>query len=346
MKIFYKRSQLLEVLLLPLIIVSIIFRCITGIRRFLYMHGVLASYRAESRIISVGNLTVGGTGKTPMVIYLCTLLAGKRLAVVSRGYGSKGRGIGIVSDGKKILLGPGMCGDEPYLIAKSIRNAVIAVGKKKAEVIRFVEKYYNPDIIILDDGFSHLKVKRDLDIVLIDGEKGFGNGHLLPAGPLREPIGAMRYADSIGVKGKSLTDEKKLKEYALQDKIFHFTYRFNGIKTIDHDDTIDVTNIKNKRILAIAGIAFPDSLFKLLDSIGIHPLQCIAKSDHSKYDKNKLNRLTEQYAPDVVIVTAKDAVKIKGIERDERILWLYADIAIKEEGEDVRRILHEKGFLK
>ncbi len=346
MKIFYKRSPLLNVLLLPLIIVSIIFKYITGIRRLLYMRGVLPSYRAESRIISVGNITVGGTGKTPMVMYVCTLLAGKNLAIVSRGYGSKGKGIRIVSDGKKILLGPEICGDEPYLIAKSIRNAVIAVGEKKTEVIRFIEKHYKPDIIILDDGFSHLKVKRDLDIVLIDGEKGFGNGHLLPAGPLRESIGAMRYADIIGVKGKILTEEKRLKKYALSSKFFHFNYSFNGMKTIDHDDMIDITNIKNKKILAMAGIAFPDGLFRLLDSVGIHPFQCIAKSDHSTYDKNKLNSLVEQYAPDVIIVTAKDAVKLKNIERDNRIIWLYADITIKEQGEEVRRILKEKGFLE
>ncbi len=310
------------------------------------MHGVLASYRAESRIISVGNLTVGGTGKTPMVIYLCTLLAGKKLAVVSRGYGSKGRGVGIVSDGKKILLDPGMCGDEPYLIAKSIRNAVIAVGKKKAEVIRFVEKHYNPDIIILDDGFSHLKVKRDLDIVLIDGEKGFGNGHLLPAGPLREAIGTLRYADSIGIKGQSVTLENTIKRYAGHKEVFHFNYRFNALKTIDDDTAIEVKDVKNKRVLAIAGIAFPDSFFKLLEATGIQPAACIAEPDHSRYDKDKIRRLAGQYAPDVVLVTSKDAVKIKTVKRDSRILWLYADIVVTEDGENLKDILRKKGFLE
>ena len=345
MNIFYKKNPLLDVVLLPLIVVSLFFRFMTGIRRFLYLQGIVNSYRAKSRIISVGNLTVGGTGKTPMVIYLCTILTGKRLAVVSRGYGSKGRGTRIVSDGKNILLGAELCGDEPYLIAKSIPGVVVAVGEKKAQVIRFVEQQYSPDIIILDDGFSHLKVKRDLDIVLIDGEKGFGNGHLLPAGPLREPPGAMRRADSIGVKGEGHTVENQIKKYAPLDKVFHFTYRFKGIKTIRQDAEVDAGTMKNKKVLAVAGIAFPDSFFRTLEAAGVHPANCIAGQDHSTYDKNKLRMLTERFSPDAVIVTAKDAVKIKEIERDEGVQWLYADIAVSEAGENLKNILRKKGFL-
>ena len=345
MNIFYKKNPLLDIVLLPLIVVSLVFRCVTGIRRFLYLQGILNSYRSKSRIISVGNLTVGGTGKTPMVIYLNTLLTGKRLAVVSRGYGSKGRGTRIVSDGKNILLGAELCGDEPYLIAKSIPGAVVAVGAKKAQVIRFVEQQYSPDIIILDDGFSHLKVKRDLDIVLIDGEKGFGNGHLLPAGPLREPPGAMRRADSIGVKGEGHTVENQIEKYAPLDKVFHFAYRFKGIKTIRQDAEVDAGTLKNQKVLAVAGIAFPDSFFRMLEAAGVHPANCIAEPDHSTYDKNKLRMLTERFSPDAVIVTAKDAVKIKDIERDEAVQWLYADIAISEARENLKNILRKKGFL-
>lgn len=345
MNIFYKKNPLLDIVLLPLIVVSLVFRCVTGIRRFLYLQGILNSYRAKSRIISVGNLTVGGTGKTPMVIYLSTILTGKRLAVVSRGYGSKGRGTRIVSDGKNILLGAELCGDEPYLIAKSIPGAFVAVGAKKAQVIRFVEQQYSPDIIILDDGFSHLKVKRDLDIVLIDGEKGFGNGHLLPAGPLREPPGAMRRADSIGVKGEGHTVENQIEKYAPLDKVFHFAYRFKGIKTIRQDAEVDAGTMKNQKVLAVAGIAFPDSFFRMLEAAGVHPANCIAEPDHSTYDKNKLRMLTERFSPDAVIVTAKDAVKIKDIERDEAVQWLYADIAISEAGENLKNILRKKGFL-
>ena len=345
MNIFYKKNPLLDIVLLPLIVVSLVFRCVTGIRRFLYLQGILNSYRSKSRIISVGNLTVGGTGKTPMVIYLSTILTGKRLAVVSRGYGSKGRGTRIVSDGKNILLGAELCGDEPYLIAKSIPGAVVAVGAKKAQVIRFVEQQYSPDIIILDDGFSHLKVKRDLDIVLIDGEKGFGNGHLLPAGPLREPPGAMRRADSIGVKGEGHTVENQIEKYAPLDKVFHFTYRFKGIKTIRQDAEVDAGTLKNQKVLAVAGIAFPDSFFRMLEAAGVHPANCIAEPDHSTYDKNKLRMLTDRFSPDAVIVTAKDAVKIKDIERYEAVQWLYADIAIAEAGENLKNILRKKGFL-
>ena len=346
MNIFYKKKPLLDALLLPLIAVSLVFRLMTGIRRYLYRQGILKSYRPQSRIISVGNLTVGGTGKTPMVIYLCTVLAGKRLAVVSRGYGSRGRGTRIVSDGKNIVSNAEMCGDEPYLIAKSIPGVVVAVGEKKAHVIRFVEQQYSPDIIIMDDGFSHLRVKRDLDIVLIDGEKGFGNGHLLPAGPLREPPAAMRRADGIGIKGSDFAVERKIEKYVPPDKVFHFSYRFKGIKTILDDTKVEAVTLKDQKVLAVAGIAFPDSFFRMLDAAGVHPAYCIAGPDHSTYDEKKLRMLTERFSPDAVIVTAKDAVKIKDRERDEGVRWLYADIEISEAGEPLKNILRKKGFLR
>ncbi len=333
MRIFYKKGILYELVLLPLIFVSVLFKYLVIIRRQLYRHSILKAYKPSAFTISVGNITLGGTGKTPMVIHICHMLKGKRIAVISRGYRSHGKGVRIVSDEHRLLCDPEVCGDEPFLIARAIPDAIVAVGKKRVDVIKTIEAQYKPDVIILDDGFSHLKVKRDIDIILIDGEKGMGNGHVLPAGPLREPVRAIRYADLIGIKGNGSSIEHLIKRYHAKENIFHFSYRFNRIKTMDQDEDIDIDLIKNKRIIGMAGIGFPDSFFALLNSIGLKPVTCISKSDHAKYTTGWLDKIIKQYKPDAIIVTAKDAVKIRQLERTHNVMWLYVDIAIEDNGQ-------------
>lgn len=314
-------------------------------RRTLYTRGLLKSYKPAAITISVGNITVGGTGKTPIVIYLCKLFREKKVAVVSRGYASDGKGVRIVSDGHKILSTPAACGDEPYLIASSVPDVIVAVGKNRTKVIQVVESEYKPDIIILDDAFSHLKVKRDVDIVLVDGEKGFGNGHLLPAGPLREPVSSIEYADMIGIKGQHASGERILNIDKLKEKTFYFTYKFSSIKDIANDAPIKIDVLKDKKNLVLAGIAFPESFFDLICSIGIKPVKFISKPDHVKYDPRTLRKLVEEYKPDVIIVTGKDAVKIKYIERDNKVMWVYVDIIVEEHGAQLTSFLTRKGFL-
>ncbi|MCL4558232.1 MAG: tetraacyldisaccharide 4'-kinase [Deltaproteobacteria bacterium] len=316
------------------------------VRRLLYEKRVFRPYRARCRVISVGNLTLGGTGKTPMVMHLCSVLGAKKLAVVSRGYASQGRGVRVVSDGKSVLSGPEACGDEPYLIARSERGVIVAVGEDRAEAIDFVERQYAPEVIILDDGFSHLGVERDMDIVLIDGENGFGNGHLLPAGPLREPVGAIRCADAVGIKGHSAAVEERMERLDLRDKVFHFSYGLDSVKAVDDDTAVGVESIRNRRVVCMAGIAFPDSFFRLIYSHGIRPVKCIARPDHSGYDRDELRRIITEYRPDAVIVTAKDAVKIAGTEHDRGTLWLYAAISLQEQGSALKDVLRRKGFLQ
>jgi len=345
MGIFYKKSFLYDIILFPLIIASVIFRCVVIIRRALYNRGILKSYRSSSTVISVGNLTVGGTGKTPIVIHLCGMLRSKKVAVVSRGYGAKGKGVRIVSDGKALLCGPDECGDEPYLIAKSNKNIIVAVSKTKTEVIKFLELHYKPDVIILDDGFSHLSVKREIEIVLINGYTGFGNNHLLPAGPLREPIKAIKYANVVGIKGDTGKPVSIIKKYKPHGSIFSFNYKVNGIRCIGDNAAVDIRDIKDKKIVAVAGIAFPESFFKLLYSAGLKPFRCIAKSDHYGYTKHKLDKIVAKHKPDIIIVTAKDAVKIERILENRNTMWLYMDVTPDIDNRVLRNALLEKGLL-
>jgi tetraacyldisaccharide 4'-kinase len=152
--------------------------------------------------ISVGNLTVGGNGKTPFTLFLATRLRAQGLSVgiVSRGWGRRGSGAQLVSDGTRILLGPDEAGDEPVMMAKCF-DGPIAVARRRIDAIKLLAERFPLDAVILDDGFQHVRLKRDLDLVLVNGTRGIGNGWVLPAGPMREPLAALRRADATIVMG-------------------------------------------------------------------------------------------------------------------------------------------------
>lgn len=165
-----------------------------------YRWGLLASQRLSCPVVSVGNLTFGGTGKTPMVVYLARrlLASGRRPAVVSRGYrGASERTGGIVSDTRRILLPAEAAGDEPWLIASLLKGVPVVVGKDRFRAARIAQRAFSPDVILMDDGFQHLRMRRSLDLLLLDADEPLGNGRIFPRGVLREPISAAARADAI-----------------------------------------------------------------------------------------------------------------------------------------------------
>ena len=183
-----------------LFMISKVYGGVVKLRRLFYKKNILTSKRLPCPIISIGNITLGGTGKTPMTIYVVHALKqlGYKVAVISRGYkGSAEKIGGIVSDGKVLLMTPDISGDEPYMMAKRLKDVPVIVGKNRFMAGRMAISKFDPDVIVLDDGFQHLKLQRDLDIVLLDYHKPFGNRHLLPRGVMREPVSALLYADAI-----------------------------------------------------------------------------------------------------------------------------------------------------
>ena len=183
-----------------LTLLSFVYALILQLRVLVYKAGLLRSFRLPCPVISVGNLTVGGTGKTPMTLYLARWFMdrGKRVVILSRGYGGSLEGtIRIVADGSTILLSPGDAGDEPYLLANSLPGVMVVIGSDRYQAGCLALERLNPDIFILDDGFQHLRLKRDLNLLLLDCEKPFGNGRTLPAGILREPVSAIERADLV-----------------------------------------------------------------------------------------------------------------------------------------------------
>jgi len=216
-----------------------------------YRQNLLRSQKLPCSVISVGNITVGGTGKTPMTIYVVRMLqqAGVRVAVISRGYkGSAEKDGGVVSDGRHILMDSEQAGDEPFLIASRLKNIPVIVGKNRFKAGLLAVSKFQPDVIVLDDAFQHLRLKRDIDLVLLDCARPFGNSHLLPRGKLREPVEALTRATAcILTRAQSGADEAVAKSVAgiksLIPKIpiftsFHDPYFYtvkSGVQTPLHE---------------------------------------------------------------------------------------------------------------
>jgi tetraacyldisaccharide 4'-kinase len=266
-----------------------LFSFVSASRRKLYDFGILKAKKINCPVIIVGNITVGGVGKTPFVIWLVNKLQaqGLNVGVVSRGYGGK-------RENEPMLVIPQTSakasGDEALLIAKHT-NVRVMVGKNRAKAAKRLLSEYKVDIIISDDGLQHYGMQRDVEFVLIDSNYGLGNERLLPAGPLRERKSRLDSVDMVLYKGK-----KEGQHYFEYQPLM--VYKLGEVKTQK-----SIESFRNQPIHAVAGIAHPESFFKMLSKAGLaiikHPL-----NDHSNISESDLF-----YNNEVVLITEKDAVK-------------------------------------
>ncbi|MDY0189383.1 MAG: tetraacyldisaccharide 4'-kinase [Desulfuromonas sp.] len=281
------------------------------VRAWLYRHGWLPSYRSPVPVISVGNIAVGGTGKTPLVDYLLRwqLSQGRTVAVISRGYGGeKGAALRVVCAGDGPLLTAAQCGDEPYLLALRNRQAIIIVAPKRADGIRYALEQFAVDLVLLDDGYQHLAVQRDLDLLLLDSRHPFGNGHLLPAGLLREFPQALQRADAVVMTRYA---EQRVPQrcsakpvVCAKQKLADQAYDLNGKK-------YPVTLLKKSRCVAFAGIANPDDFFTALTEMGILLQATLPLADHCSYGAETVQKIKAVVEDaDILLTTEKDAVKL------------------------------------
>lgn len=306
------------------------------VRVLAYASGVIPRYKARVPVVSVGNLTVGGTGKTPVAIDLAKrfVAAGFKPAVLSRGYKRKSNdAYVVVSDGETILASCEDAGDEPYLIAASAKGAVVIVGAKRSETAEIACREHNCDLLILDDGFQHLPILRDVDIVLIDYHDDIENDLLLPAGRLREPLGALARASSVVItKVPHDADRAKLERIS---QVIHKhnasatigLVRFAANKLVAFDDTKSsiaglstVTGMTSApgNAVAFCGLARPDRFFQELRDSKIPVVHKLDFSDHHWYtagDASKLNGLARKHNADAFITTEKDIVKFSALRR-------------------------------
>ncbi|MDW7643591.1 MAG: tetraacyldisaccharide 4'-kinase [Desulfuromonadales bacterium] len=281
----------------------------------LYRWGILPSFRASVPVLSVGNITAGGTGKTPVVdaIVKHFLAKGLRVAVVSRGYGGTLKeGVGVVSAGEGPQLTADLCGDEPFLLARRNPQALVFVARKRADGVRTAVEHYQAELIILDDGFQHLAVQRDVDILLLDGSKPLGNGQVLPAGLLREFPSAVKRADLlVFTRCPEVSNPPSIPRHQGKKPAFYSQHLLASEATSLTGDVVPLTRLQTKKGVAFAGIADPISFFGALAAKGLRLAENLALSDHVVYDEQLLKRLRcLAKEADYLVTTEKDAVKL------------------------------------
>jgi len=282
------------------------------LRNLFYDMGLFRRQRLPCKVVSVGNITVGGTGKTPMVIYLAGLLKEKgfRPAVLSRGYKGKTKApINIVSDGNRLFMKPEDCGDEPALIGKSLTGIPVLTGPKRVMTGKVAVEQFGADVLILDDAFQHRQLARDLDIVLVSAGRPLGNGFLLPAGPLRESPASLKRSDLIvrtGVDSEAVPLPVSKPEFRARHRA---TALFNA-STGRHRL---LEELRGCRVCAFAGIANPEGFRKTLTAAGAVVVALLPFPDHHEYsreDIRAIQKMAVEEKADLIVTTEKDGVKL------------------------------------
>jgi tetraacyldisaccharide 4'-kinase len=328
--------------LAPLVPAAWAFAAAGAARRGLYRAGLLHAARADLPVISVGNLAVGGAGKTPVTLHLATLLAagGRKPAILSRGYGGAGRGPRIVSrgDGTPPLLDAAEAGDEPVLLARRLPDVAVLVGPSRAELAAIAARELGRDVALLDDGFQHLALARDLDLVVLDGGSPFGNGRLLPRGPLREGPAALRRAHLAWITKVDEGDPAAIEAAAALARDatgvepVRSRYRSGGLLAAGLDRPHPRPGLAGLRVGLLAGLARPGSFRRTVGRAGAEVAFAALFPDHHRFTEREVRDALARLAPEgaaLLVLTEKDAVRLPpALLADERLAALRVDTEV------------------
>ncbi|MDR1486419.1 MAG: tetraacyldisaccharide 4'-kinase [Deltaproteobacteria bacterium] len=285
------------------------------LRREAYESGLFRSTRVSRPVISIGNITMGGNGKTPMCIYLAQTLIerGYRVAILSRGYGRKkapGKKDPVtVSLGEKLLTSALRSGDEPALMASKTKAIVVCASKRALAAQAAIA--HGAQILILDDGFQHLPLHRDLEILMLRTRQPFGNNLVVPAGPLRENFAEHHRAQALVAVGEELTEE--IKTIAGGRPLFLAHIQPTGLQDVSAGPLLPLDHLKGEAIAAFCGLARPNAFYETLRSIGLEPRDHLSFPDHTPYGPKQislLRRLLTSTNARLLLTTSKDAVKL------------------------------------
>src|SRR5216684_2793989 len=342
---------------------SKVFQVLVKARHFLYEVRILRDSTLGVQVIAIGNLTVGGTGKTPVVEKFARELRdqGRNVAILSRGYRSKPTPFHVwllnkillrddttpprvVSDGKSLLLDSEMAGDEPYMLASNLKDVVVLVDKDRVKSGRYAIEKFGCDTLLLDDGFQYWKLKgRRLDIVLIDRQQPFGNERLLPRGTLREPPAHLARASYIFItKSDGKTEELRRKISLVNPtaRIIECIHHPLYLEDVFTGQRVGLELLKGRKVASFSGIAQPESFEQSLVNLGAELVYSKRFADHHRFTQqeilNAINRGKKRQA-DTIITTQKDAVRFPKLDRrDLPIYFMRVEIKILSGAEDFR----------
>ena len=345
--------------------VSFIFHAVVSVRYLLYRTGMMRRYPLGIQVISIGNVTAGGTGKTPVTeIFARTLAAeGRKVAILSRGYRRKEAPWWqrlftqviepplVVSDGKRVLLDSATGGDEPYMLASNLPGVAVVVDRNRVKAGRYAIKRLGCDTIILDDGFQYQKLKHSVEVVLVDSTNPFGNGNMLPRGILREPAANLKRADIIFLtkcRGDVSAVKEEIRKYNQTAEIVACNHAPKVLKDVWSRQEYPLSWLEGKTVCTLSGIASPKGFEDSLRRLGAKVVWCDRYADHHRYDSSEvlyaLNR-TADMGSDALVTTEKDAVRFPRFETSPvKCLYLRIAIEILEGAENFTQIINRICF--
>ena len=346
---------------------SYLFLTVVSIRYFLYRTGLLRRYPLGTQVISIGNVTAGGTGKTPVTeIFARTLAAeGRKVAILSRGYRRKEAPWWqrlftqviekplVVSDGRRVLLDSATGGDEPYMLASNLPGVAVVVDRNRVKAGRYAVNRLGCDTLILDDGFQYQKLKHSIEVVLVDSTNPFGNGNMLPRGILREPVRNLKRADIIFLtkcRGDVSAVKEEIRRYNTTAEIVECNHTPKVMKDVWSREEFPLDWLRDKTVCTLSGIASPKGFENSLRHLDAKVVWCERYADHHRYDASEvlyaLNRTADMGA-DALVTTEKDAVRFPRLETAPvKCLYLRIAIEILVGGESFTQLINRICFRK
>jgi tetraacyldisaccharide 4'-kinase len=336
-----------------LYIISLLYRLMINLRNRLYDHKIFQEVKLPCPVISVGNITTGGTGKTPCVIWLAQMLQeqGFKPAVLSRGYGGNSSSpANIVSDGSNILLSCTIAGDEPLLIAQSLNGIPVITGPKRILTGQTAIDNFGVNVLICDDAFQHRQIFRNINLVLLDSEKPLGNGYMLPRGNLREPAEALNRADAFiqTRTNKAMAVNGIISKLAATENIPVFVSCHKPVDAVkgDYSIKLPLTELQGKKVCAFAGIARPDSFKKIILAAGAQIISFDIFPDHHRYSQKELADICNNFLKnnaDLLMTTEKDGMRLQEYTEFLRGIYLLRiELEIISAGDSLKNFILAK----
>ncbi len=300
-------------------VLAVVYALVQRVRARCYRFKIFQTRRLGCRVISIGNLTLGGTGKTPTVMMVADTLKrqGFKPAILSRGYGGRSREpVNVVSDGQSLLMTPEAVGDEPVMMAKRLTGIPILTGRRRYQTGQYAIDHFGADVLVLDDGYQHLPLYRDLNILLCDETHPFGNGVVFPAGELREPLSAVKRADLICLtRCRGENNSNRVDGYnRKQVPVVKSGFRVQSIIDLGSGEELGIETVRHQPVEAFCGIAHPLDFFHTLEQV---PVQIVNQNyfpDHHEYSIEELQAIenrARQSGAKLIVTTEKDAVKLQ-----------------------------------